>query len=252
MDTDSLVLVFAKFGLVALFGISLFVILYRLVTDALQVHAMRSRYFEVQQRVVQRLITSRHEHAAPGDQKSKKSLTAPSVGTSSVLTPAPPWLLELYSNQIERYQADTQQRASYSFFFAILAMSTGIGFVVWAGSYAITSESILKTVGTSVISTIGVTLSAYVTKTFSDLHRVSLEQLNRYFRQPVLNEHVLTVERLAQQLEDGAREGAYVRLIDKILSLMSDANLTDPTKVATAPPDVGDTAADRQSSTKKT
>jgi hypothetical protein len=240
MDTDSLVLLAAKFGLTALFGISLFALLYRMITDAMQVHITRTRFNEVQHRVVNDLhgLSKPRERAEVIGNQTKKTLVAPGAVSSLVLRPAPPWLLELYNNQIEKYQADTQQRATISFFFAILAMSTGIGFVVWAGSYSITSDSVLKTVGTAAISTVGVTLSAYITKTFSDLHRVSLEQLNRYFRQPVLNEHVLTVERLAEQLSDGAKESAYVRLIDKILSLMADGNLADPTKIATTPPDV--------------
>ena len=44
------------------------------------------------------------------------------------------------------------------------------------------------------IAAIGGAISAYITKTFLDVHKVSLQQLNRYFAQPVINDHILMAQ----------------------------------------------------------
>ena len=73
----------------------------------------------------------------------------------------------------------------------------------------------------SAISAIGGGISAYITKTFLDVHKTSLNQLNRYFRQPVINEHILTAQRLADYLEDKpSRLKAYKSIISRVTGLI--------------------------------
>src|SRR5262245_44338788 len=55
-------------------------------------------------------------------------------------TAAPPQVPEvnrlcnLYNKQIEKYQNATRARATWSFIFAIAAMASGFGFVIWGGT----------------------------------------------------------------------------------------------------------------------
>jgi cytochrome c biogenesis protein CcdA len=100
-------------------------------------------------------------------------------------------LFNLYSKQIEKYQTQTQARAGWSFIFAIIAMVSGLGFLVWGG-YEIIREHVKweHVAAGNAISAIGGAVSAFITKTFLDVHRLSLIQLNHYFRQPVLNAHI--------------------------------------------------------------
>jgi hypothetical protein len=73
------------------------------------------------------------------------------------------------------------------------------------------------------ISTIGGATGAYITKTFLDIHRLSLSQLNFYFRQPVVNSHVLTAQRLAELLPQGAaRQQAYEKILANIVTLIRE------------------------------
>ncbi len=132
-------------------------------------------------------------------------------------------LFDLYSKQIEKYQTETQARAGWSFIFAILAMFSGLGFVIWGGTVVFTSGDWQKVAAGSAISAIGGAVSAYITKTFLDVHRLSLLQLNRYFRQPVLNAYVLTAQRLAEHLDEPeARRAAYKDIISRVIGLIHE------------------------------
>jgi len=131
-------------------------------------------------------------------------------------------LFNLYSKQIEKYQTQTQARAGWSFIFAIIAMVSGLGLVVWGGSHIILQANWEHVAAGTAISAIGGAVSAFITKTFLDVHRLSLIQLNHYFRQPVLNAHILTAQRLADELPEGpVRQKAYESIIAKVIQLIT-------------------------------
>ena len=131
-------------------------------------------------------------------------------------------LFNLYSKQIEKYQTQTQARAGWSFIFAIVAMAAGLALVVWGGTQVIAGSDWKNVTAGSLVSVIGGAISAFITKTFLDVHRLSLIQLNHYFRQPVLNSHILTAQRLADALIDSAaRQKAYEAIIAQVSVLIS-------------------------------
>jgi hypothetical protein len=139
-------------------------------------------------------------------------------------------LFNLYNKQIEKYQTQTQTRASWSFIFAIVAMVAGLALVVWGGSSIMYGNGWTNVAAGSILSAIAGCISAYITKTFLDVHRLSLIQLNHYFHQPVLNAHILTAQRLADQLPEGpSRQKAYQEIIMKVSDLISanTAQVTD-------------------------
>ncbi|MFC2077513.1 hypothetical protein ACFLTM_01715 [Candidatus Bipolaricaulota bacterium] len=128
-------------------------------------------------------------------------------------------LLSLYSKQIEKYQLQTRSRASWSFFVALVAMFAGLVFLVWGGTVLFSAKDSVVLAAGGLISAAGGAVSAYIAKTFLDMHRVSVGQLNRYFRQPVVNDRVLMAQRLADELDDPeARRQAY----DKIITSLTD------------------------------
>lgn len=134
-------------------------------------------------------------------------------------------LFDLYSKQIDKYQTETQARAGWSFIFAIFAMLGGLGFVVWGGAHVLTTPGWEHVAAGTAISAIGGATGAFITKTFLDVHRLSLSQLNHYFRQPVLNAHVLTAQRLADQLEDkSVRQRAYEKILANVAGLIREDN----------------------------
>jgi hypothetical protein len=134
-------------------------------------------------------------------------------------------LFNLFSKQINKYQILTQARAEWSFIFAIFSMLAGLGLVVLGGVHIFNNSGWEHVAAATSISTLGGATGAFIAKTFLDVHRLSLSQLNHYFHQPVLNTHILTAQRLADQLEDkSARQRAYERIITNVASLIREEN----------------------------
>ncbi|MEZ8715903.1 hypothetical protein AB6D81_07900 [Vibrio splendidus] len=130
-------------------------------------------------------------------------------------------LFNLYSKQIEKYQQETRTRASWSFVFAIISMFLGIGFVFWGGTFILSDTGTDKVAAGASISAIGGGISAYITKTFLDVHKLSLTQLNKYFKQPVINDNILMAQRLADEVGDEAvRKESYKEIINSITKLI--------------------------------
>jgi hypothetical protein len=148
-------------------------------------------------------------------------------------------LFDLYNKQVEKYQTETQARAGWSFIFAIIAMFAGLGFVVWGGTVVVSGGGWEKVAAGSLISTIGGAVSAYITTTFLDVHRLSLLQLNRYFRQPVINANVLTAQRIADSIEEPeAKRQAYVKILDRVIELIREGDeipLAPATRLSVTP-----------------
>ena len=134
-------------------------------------------------------------------------------------------LFNLYSQQIEKYQQETRSRAGWSFIFAILSMFLGMFFLFWGGSFILSEAGAGHVTAGAAISAIGGGVSAYITKTFLDVHKLSLTQLNRYFKQPVINDHILMAQRLAEDVDDEeVRKISYEKIISSITALIDSNN----------------------------
>jgi ABC-type multidrug transport system fused ATPase/permease subunit len=141
-------------------------------------------------------------------------------------------LFNLNNKQIESYQDQTRSRASWSFYIALIAMFFGFIFIFWGGQYILTNTGWDHITAGSAIAAIGGSISAYITKTFLDVHKLSINQLNRYFEQPVINDHILMAQRLADNLpNDEARQTNYELIINSITKLI--VNRTNKENVLT-------------------
>ncbi len=134
-------------------------------------------------------------------------------------------LTDFYNKQIEAYQTKTIARAGWSFLIAILAMLCGLFLVIFGGYYAVTHPDLTQVLTSTGISAIGAATSAFITKTFLDVHKLSLNQLNHYFNQPVINSNILTAQRLADALSDeAAKIKAYEKIIDSTVALIKQVD----------------------------
>lgn len=134
-------------------------------------------------------------------------------------------LFDLYSKQIEKYQQETRTRATLSFLFAILSMCAGMGFMFWGGSFILVDPTANHVAAGAAISAIGGGISAYITTTFLDVHKLSLNQLNRYFTQPVINDHIVMAQRLAEDVKDDeVRKKSYEKIVNSITALIDATN----------------------------
>lgn len=136
-------------------------------------------------------------------------------------------LSNLYSKQIEKYQTQTQARASYSFIAGIVAMAAGLAVISFGAVQLVYASAWQHAAAAGFLTAVGGSVSAYIAKTFLDVHRLSLVQLNHYFSQPVLNSHILTAQRLADQLDDAAaKQRAYDLVIAKVAELITPQPIT--------------------------
>ncbi len=131
-------------------------------------------------------------------------------------------LWTVYNRQIKLYQDETRERAKLSFLYAITSMIIGlIVVIIGAVIILVNKNSTQNTIAGASISTLGGVLSGYITKTFMDVHRLSISQLNKYFEQPVKKDHILTIRDIIKEIktvED--REEAYLKVIESIMNLI--------------------------------
>ncbi|MES2206263.1 MAG: hypothetical protein V4525_05625 [Pseudomonadota bacterium] len=191
----------------------------------------RDRLYQAEQALLEKVAKFKSKFHKDDDPSLFKSLDQPSNDTvdkpsdNREIDPLTERiaLFDLYNKQIERYQTETRARAGWSFLFAICAMFAGLLLVVWGGRTIIQSADWKNIAGGTAISGLGGIMSAYITKTFLDIHRLSLNQLNRYFQQPVINTYVLTAQRLSEQIEDTTlKQQTYQKIIDQIIDLIQD------------------------------
>lgn len=131
-------------------------------------------------------------------------------------------LFQLYNEQLRIYQNETRSRARNSFFWAIVAMMVGFA-VLAVGAGIIVVHGQKGVLSGSALAAIGGALSAFITKTLLDVHKVSLVQLNRYFKQPVLNSHILTCVRLIKAIPPGTEQNEmYKQVTAEVVRLIAN------------------------------
>ena len=90
-----------------------------------------------------------------------------------------------------------------------------------------------NSVAGAAIGGFGGALSAFITKTFLDIHKTSLDQLNHYFRQPVIRTSVIEAQELAELVGDKKlRQGAYLKIIGNVIRLIRDDDFSAETEPA--------------------
>lgn len=135
-------------------------------------------------------------------------------------------LFNLYNKQIEQYQQETRSRATLSFTFAIIAMLAGFAFVIWGGSVLLTASEAIALASGGILATVGGIVSGYIAKTFLGVHKLSLVQLNHYFQQPVINDHILMAQRLADDSDDpDTKKASYSLIIESITKLIDSKSV---------------------------
>jgi hypothetical protein len=104
-------------------------------------------------------------------------------------------------------------------------MCAGMGFMFWGGSFILAAPNANHVAAGAAISAIGGGISAYITTTFLDVHKLSLTQLNRYFTQPVINDHIVMAQRLAEDVKDDeVRKKSYEKIVTSITALIDSTN----------------------------
>jgi hypothetical protein len=145
-----------------------------------------------------------------------------------------PSLIELNRLMLDSYHGIATTQAERSFKSSQNAMRIGFGWLLVCFGVGLVFPDRSATL---VIGSLGVTggaLAAFLGRTYLLVYERSLQQLNQYFTQPLLNSHYLTAERLVSEMSPAAKDellGDIVNaLLDETRALSRSMNSAVPTQ----------------------
>jgi hypothetical protein len=128
-------------------------------------------------------------------------------------------LVDFNARQMRVYQELSTGQASSSYRRSQLAFIVGLALIgaAIAASFAGSDPTTKLTAGAA--AGLGAVCSAYISATYLRVYERALDQLNFYYRQPLINSYLLTAERLANDMSDQEkRDAAYDELLRQVLS----------------------------------
>ena len=126
-------------------------------------------------------------------------------------------LLDFNVRQMRVYQELSTSQARTSYRRSQFAFLIGLGLIAAAVVLAFLANDETTKIAASGVAGLGGALSAYISGTYLRVYERTLDQLNFYYRQPLVNSYLLTAERLANAMPDGKRDAAYERLLEQVL-----------------------------------
>jgi hypothetical protein len=128
-------------------------------------------------------------------------------------------LLNFNRKQIEAYHILTRQQADEAYRSSRIAMAAGLGVLVAgsAGVIFLPGVSTTQRVATAALTAVGSVVGGYVSNTFMATYKTALDQLNRYFQQPLEANARLAAERLIEQVEAPRQDRLRMKVIDALL-----------------------------------
>jgi hypothetical protein len=107
----------------------------------------------------------------------------------------------------------------------LLILSAGVAIAIFAHSNATKYAA-------AIITACGAAVGGYVTRTFISVHLHASDQMNFYFRQPLVQSYLLSAERLVQGLPEQVKTEQISRIL---ASAMAQIDPSRPTELSTAP-----------------
>jgi hypothetical protein len=133
------------------------------------------------------------------------------------LTSDPVSFLRANQRQLEAYASIARTQAETSHRTAQAAMAAA-GLLLLGGGIAVfLADDPATKISAATLAAIGTTLSGFISRTFIDAQRRAVDEMAFYFRQPLTQSYILTVERIASQLKDDGRDNVLTRLSETIL-----------------------------------
>lgn len=118
---------------------------------------------------------------------------------------------------LEEYHGVATRQANKSFVSAIVAMGVGLAALVTAFLASMQFTATGERVFIGSLAALATVFVGYLSKTFLAVYDRSLQQLNQYFNQPVLNQYFLTAERVADQLDGDLRSELMAQIVKDVL-----------------------------------
>lgn len=138
-------------------------------------------------------------------------------------------LMRANRKQMDAYDALARSQAQTSYRSSQIAM--GIGLLILGAGIVIVvlAHSDATKYAAAIVTACGSAVGGYVSRTFINVHLHASDQMNFYFRQPLVQSYLLSAERLAQRLPEQAK----AEQIGKILAVAMAQ--VDPSQTTHAP-----------------
>lgn len=118
---------------------------------------------------------------------------------------------------LERYHGVATKQANKSFVSSLIAMSVGLAVLVGAFIASMQFNAMGERIFIGSLAALSVAFVGYLSKTFLAVYDRSLQQLNQYFNQPVLNQYFLSAERVAERIEGDKKEELLSQIVLEVL-----------------------------------
>jgi hypothetical protein len=129
-------------------------------------------------------------------------------------------LLEFNERQMQVYQQLSLAQARSSYRRSQFAFLVGLLLIVGAVAASFSPDTTTK-LAAGGIAGLGGAFSAYLSATYLRVYGRTLDQLNFYYRQPLVNSYLLTAERLVTDMVGESRAEAYNHLVRQVLACAS-------------------------------
>jgi hypothetical protein len=129
-----------------------------------------------------------------------------------------PSLVELNRIMLDRYHQIATDQADQSFKSSRRAMAIGYASLVVALLAVLVLPGLETKVAAAGLGTVAATLSGFLSRTYLRVYDRSLEQLNNYFNQPLVNSYYLTAERLIQEYSGSSKDGLIDEFVKHVLA----------------------------------
>lgn len=118
---------------------------------------------------------------------------------------------------LDEYQKPVRAQARTSYVYGQVAIFVGFGVLVVGVALVLLADSPTAQVSLAGLAAVGSAISSYVARTFLRVYDRAQQQLNFYFREPLITSYLLTSERLAEKLQGERREHAYSLMVEEII-----------------------------------
>jgi hypothetical protein len=111
-------------------------------------------------------------------------------------------LMRANRKQMDAYDALARSQAQTSYRASQIAMGIGLAILTAGIVIAIFAHSDATKYAAAIITASGAAVGGFITRTFISVHLHASNQMNFYFRQPLVQSYLLSAERLAQRLPE--------------------------------------------------
>jgi hypothetical protein len=127
-------------------------------------------------------------------------------------------LMKANRELLDEYQRPVRTQARTSYIYGQAAIFLGLIVLLAGAGLVLTTNSTSGRISLAGLAAVGSAISGYVGRTFLRVYERAQEQLNFYFREPLITSYLLTSERLAEELQGESKSRMYELMIQEIVS----------------------------------